>query len=161
MKPYLLAICLAAVIAVNFSSSAKAAGPPAVEVIVVDITIPVQVRNTASTCVPSTCSVDVYTVPPGKRFVMEYMALRTQILPRDSGQSGVAVLATEFDDASFQVQVGVTTNTGSGLNSADVFAGPIKLYAQSGTLVRCAVSTPGSEDADGIFCTISGYLEDE
>jgi len=151
------------VLAVFLAGPAGAEGPPGgLDVNVVDTRTPVQVLETADQCnVPGGCSVSVFEVPEGKRLVIEYLSLETQLLSAAPGQSVQVRLNTQFNDQGQAIAVGTTTSQGTGANAHDIFAGPVKAYAQSGTSVRCDALSPNFESFFFAVCTITGYLEDE
>ena len=124
--------------------------------------IPIQIYADDGACDTDTfCKLTLLTVPDGKRLVMEYIAVTTQIFP--PGSSGVDAnvsLITRFDDKIQPIEIGTTTNTGPGFNSNDTFAAVVKLYAQAGASVTCGVSGPGGETINYLRCALTGYLED-
>jgi len=123
--------------------------------------IPIQIQNTDSNCGSSECSVQLLTVPTGKRLVVEYLAANTRILPAGtSGASASILLFTDFGGKTQTIHVGLTDNNGPGPNSYDVFGEVVKLYAAPGTDVTCVMVVPNLEVIDFLNCSITGFLED-
>lgn len=134
----------------------------ALEVHVAKNRTPVQLYTSRSDCPAGSCFIEMMVVPDGKRLVIQHVGLRGQMLPTGSGNRATAIIQTRFDDSlEQQIPIGTTTNTGSGINSADVFAGEVTLYAQSGTVVYCAGLVPNLERWSYLVCAITGHLEDE
>lgn len=154
------------------AAAQQGGGPPGVDVNVVNTPLnvhventstktPVQISETRTTCGASSCSVDLLTVPEGKRLVVEYMAVRTQLLPTGNAGGDASVrLATAFGGQNQQISLGVTRNLGPGPNSQDVFGDTVKLYADPGTAVRCLIVAPNFQNIGSTTCTITGFLED-
>lgn len=133
-------------------------GPPT-KVSVVDTRTPVQVTNVDTNCNSAFCVIEVFTVPAGKRLVIQRASFRTAIGP--SGQSAQVAVHTEFDDQPQIIGLGVTADTGSGVFNTDLLAVETLIYAQSGTDVLFAALTPDGELMGVINASITGYLEDE
>ena len=122
--------------------------------------IPIQMQGSDSSCVSSECSVK-FTVPTGKRLVVEYLAAITQILPAgSSGASASILLLTKFGGQSQAIHVGLTENNGPGLNSYDVLGEIVKLYAAPDTDVICKMVVPNFENIAFFNCSVIGFLED-
>lgn len=123
--------------------------------------IPIQIQDTDSNCVSSECSVQLLTVPTGKRLVVEYLAATTRIFPAGtSGASASILLFTNFGGESQTIHVGLTDNNGPGPNSYDVLGEVVKLYAAPQTDVICVMVVPNLENIDFFNCSITGFLED-
>jgi hypothetical protein len=122
---------------------------------------PVQISAVTLSCPVSSCSVNMLTVPPGKRLVVEYLSVNTTIFPKAvPGVSAEVRLGTKFDGQFQSIDVGLTKNSGPGGNSSDIFAGVVKLYAEPETEVACIVLAPDFQQFFTTTCTITGYLED-
>jgi hypothetical protein len=122
--------------------------------------IPIQMQGSNSSCVSSECSVQ-FTVPTGKRLVVEYLAATTRILPAGaSGASASILLLTKFRGQSQEIHVGLTENNGPGLNSYDVLGEIVKLYAAPDTDVICKMVVPNFENIAFFNCSVIGFLED-
>lgn len=122
---------------------------------------PIQIQDTDSNCGSSECSVQLLTVPTGKRLVVEYLAANTRILPAGaSGASASILLLTKFGGESQTIHVGLTDNNGPGPNSSDVLGEVVKLYAAPDTNVVCVMVVPNFENIDFFNCSITGFLED-
>ncbi|MGV7229331.1 MAG: hypothetical protein ACQ9IQ_11785 [Nitrospirales bacterium] len=122
---------------------------------------PIQIQDSGSNCGPGECSVQLLTVPTGKRLVVEYLAATTRILPAGtSGASASILLLTKFGGESQTIHVGLTDNNGPGPNSNDVLGEVVKLYAASDTDVICRMVVPNFENIDFFNCSITGFLED-
>ena len=122
---------------------------------------PIQIQDSGSNCVSGECSVQLLTVPTGKRLVVEYLAATTRILPAGtSGASASILLLTKFGGESQTIHVGLTDNNGPGPNSNDVLGEVVKLYAASDTDVICRMVVPNFENIDFFNCSITGFLED-
>jgi hypothetical protein len=121
---------------------------------------PIQIQDSGSTCGPGECSVQLLTVPTGKRLVVEYLAAATRILPAGtSGASASILLLTRFGGESQTIHVGLTANNGPGPNSNDVLGEVVKLYAAPDTDVICRMVVPNFENIDFFNCSITGFLE--
>jgi hypothetical protein len=122
--------------------------------------IPIQMQGTDTSCISSECSVQ-FTVPTGKRLVVEYLAALTQILPAgSSGVSASILLLTKFRGQSQTIHVGLTENNGPGPNSYDVLGEVVKLYAAPDTDVICKMVVPNFENIAFFNCSVIGFLED-
>ena len=137
------------------------APPGGLDVNVIDTRTPVQLQEVTLPCTAGSCRVDVFQVPEGKRLVVEYLSLRTSFAGPAPGQSVQVRLNTEFHDQFQPISVGTTTDNGTGINAEEVFAGPVKAYAQSGASVSCDALAPNFEGFVDATCTITGFLEDE
>jgi hypothetical protein len=123
--------------------------------------IPIQMQGSDSSCVSSECSVQLLTVPTGKRLVIEYLAATTRIFPAGtSGASASILLLTKFGGESQTIHVGLTDNNGPGPNSYDVLGEVVKLYAAPETDVMCVMVVPNLENIDFFNCSFTGFLED-
>jgi hypothetical protein len=140
-------------------------GPPPVnvtgEVSIADDRTPVQISDSDFCPVPGQCVVEVMTVPEGQRLVIEHIGLRTTFAPAAPGTNAAVRLNTQFGDKFQSIALGATTNTGPGINTADLYSSPVKLYSQSGSPVRCVVLAPNFETFRDMSCTLTGYLEPE
>lgn len=143
------------------------------------VTNPVRVRNVndaiqpvqaQASCLITTlgCLPTIYTVPAGKRLVIEYASMRVCILP---GQSATLSIATQVgDQAVFHYLNGTPPAAGPGtfaigcnssLPSSEVAVGEqVKIYADAGTTVVLTGSRNSTTGSASFQFSISGYLVD-
>ena len=121
----------------------------------------IQVLTRNSECGTGSCRIDpVYTVPAGKRLIIEYINVRSTA-GADTDTSARVAFSMKFGSDSFQTHnVGVTKKNGPGPNSSDVLGEVVKLYADPESIIICEVTYPGGENISGISCGITGFLED-
>ena len=130
---------------------------------------PVQVTQTCTTTAIG-CGGTIYTVPAGKRLVVEYASMSVCSLP---GQSAQLSISTTIGGAAVEHFVSIAppaagpgsnsigcnplVSTGSSLTAVGQ---PVRLYADAGTLVGAnADRTSNTGNATFTF-SISGYLVD-
>ena len=100
-----------------------------------------------------------FSVPDGKRLVLEFASINGGV---PSGQTLTAFLQTHVGDEFNAIFPIVMTPVGS-FGTLNVFhaSQPIKLYADRGTMVRCAAIRSGTTDnASAVVFTLAGYLVD-
>ncbi len=149
--------------------------------VLIDNTVgdPVRVRNVNDAIQPiqarSSCLVNalgclptIYTVPAGKRLVIEYASMNVCVLP---GQSATLSIATTVGGQSvFHYLNGTPPAAGpgtasigcnSGLPSSEVATGQqVKIYADPGTFVVLTGSRNSTVGSANFQFSISGYLVD-
>jgi hypothetical protein len=132
-----------------------------------DANQPVQAQasclTTALGCLPT-----IYTVPAGKRLVIEYASMRVCILP---GQSATLEIATTVGGQSASHYLNgtppaagpgtVAIGCNSGTPSSEVATGQqVRIYADAGTGVVVTGSRNGNVGTASFHFSISGYLVD-
>ena len=148
--------------------------------VMIDSTVgdPVRVRNVndaiqpvqvSTTCLTSTlgCLPTIYTVPAGKRLVIEYASLGVCILP---GQSATLNIATTTSGQSANHYLnGTPPAAGPGTAAIGCNSGPssfvatgqqVKIYADAGTGVVVTGDRNSTDGSANFHFSISGYLVD-
>jgi len=114
------------------------------------------------------CLPTIYTVPAGKRLVIEYASMRVCILP---GQSATLSIATQVGDQAVFHYLNVTPpaaapgtvaiGCNAGTPSSEVAVGQqVKIYADAGTGVVLTGSRNSTVGTASFQFSISGYLVD-
>jgi hypothetical protein len=100
--------------------------------------------------------VDILTVPTGKRLVIEFVTVNTQL---PSGQRAVSFQLVPGGGAAFFLLV---NEQPAAVNGDAIFraAQSLRLYANPGTLVRINLGRSSSLGIGQYQVAVSGYLED-
>lgn len=142
---------------------------------------PVRVRNVndaiqpvqaAQTCTTPAigCGGTIYTVPSGKRLVIEYASLSVCALPGQSAQLSISttiggaavdhfisIAPPAAGPGSTSIGCNPLVNTGSSLTAVGQ---PVRLYADAGTLVGANADRTSNLGSAAFSFAISGYLVD-
>ena len=117
---------------------------------------PVQKSSFCSAGIGFGCSATIYTVPAGKRLVIEYVSMSANVAP---GLVGQLLVQTILDGEL--VSFGLPLSSPSGIGAAGVrVAQALRLYADPGTNVVVVGSRDGLVSSADFLFALSGYLVD-